>query len=126
MWRIPGILLFCFAALAQENARTAVAPPNAPATSAAAATLPADAKNDAPSAPATNDPIIITNTPYKIPENQILQFPVQLTREARIALTPKNQVVDYVKGAIAVDRKSTRLNSSHSQISYAVFCLKKK
>src|SRR2546427_8476434 len=29
-------------------------------------------------------------------------------------------------GAVAVDRKSTRLNSSHSQISYAVFCLKKK
>src|SRR2546430_13690434 len=28
--------------------------------------------------------------------------------------------------ALALDRKSTRLNSSHSQISYAVFCLKKK
>src|SRR5688572_31458892 len=28
--------------------------------------------------------------------------------------------------ALAEDRKSTRLNSSHSQISYAVFCLKKK
>src|SRR5688572_31227529 len=27
---------------------------------------------------------------------------------------------------IKLDRKSTRLNSSHSQISYAVFCLKKK
>src|SRR2546430_9537229 len=27
---------------------------------------------------------------------------------------------------IGSDRKSTRLNSSHSQISYAVFCLKKK
>src|SRR2546430_7454977 len=27
---------------------------------------------------------------------------------------------------IGIDRKSTRLNSSHSQISYAVFCLKKK
>src|SRR2546430_11936961 len=27
---------------------------------------------------------------------------------------------------VAADRKSTRLNSSHSQISYAVFCLKKK
>src|SRR2546430_10955258 len=27
---------------------------------------------------------------------------------------------------ITLDRKSTRLNSSHSQISYAVFCLKKK
>src|SRR2546430_6305037 len=28
--------------------------------------------------------------------------------------------------AVNGDRKSTRLNSSHSQISYAVFCLKKK
>src|SRR2546427_1308338 len=27
---------------------------------------------------------------------------------------------------VGSDRKSTRLNSSHSQISYAVFCLKKK
>src|SRR2546427_9633129 len=27
---------------------------------------------------------------------------------------------------VPIDRKSTRLNSSHSQISYAVFCLKKK
>src|SRR2546430_8525332 len=29
-------------------------------------------------------------------------------------------------GGLRRDRKSTRLNSSHSQISYAVFCLKKK
>src|SRR2546427_1639737 len=29
-------------------------------------------------------------------------------------------------GRLVEDRKSTRLNSSHSQISYAVFCLKKK
>src|SRR2546430_7533060 len=29
-------------------------------------------------------------------------------------------------GLAPLDRKSTRLNSSHSQISYAVFCLKKK
>src|SRR5206468_11166390 len=29
-------------------------------------------------------------------------------------------------GTINIDRKSTRLNSSHDQISYAVFCLKKK
>src|SRR5205085_10151959 len=34
----------------------------------------------------------------------------------------------YTRGHVllGVDRKSTRLNSSHSQISYAVFCLKKK
>src|SRR3989475_10886641 len=31
-----------------------------------------------------------------------------------------------VQAALTGDRKSTRLNSSHSQISYAVFCLKKK
>src|SRR2546430_14689112 len=35
------------------------------------------------------------------------------------AVTPRTR-------AIIPDRKSTRLNSSHSQISYAVFCLKKK
>src|SRR5438034_8200347 len=29
-------------------------------------------------------------------------------------------------GALSTDRKSTRLNSSHTVISYAVFCLKKK
>src|SRR3712207_9145542 len=38
---------------------------------------------------------------------------------AAISLAP----VPFV---VAVDRKSTRLNSSHANISYAVFCLKKK
>src|SRR2546430_5032438 len=33
----------------------------------------------------------------------------------------RGQIIEF-----AADRKSTRLNSSHSQISYAVFCLKKK
>src|SRR5947209_11453664 len=30
------------------------------------------------------------------------------------------------RAAVVLDRKSTRLNSSHANISYAVFCLKKK
>src|SRR2546430_5642201 len=34
--------------------------------------------------------------------------------------------VRQLESLLAKDRKSTRLNSSHSQISYAVFCLKKK
>src|SRR2546430_8461927 len=34
--------------------------------------------------------------------------------------------LDQVDGDALLDRKSTRLNSSNSQISYAVFCLKKK
>src|SRR3712207_8998267 len=36
------------------------------------------------------------------------------------------QLVDERRIPEAVDRKSTRLNSSHANISYAVFCLKKK
>src|SRR5688572_32432003 len=34
--------------------------------------------------------------------------------------------LENLKTKVMQDRKSTRLNSSHSQISYAVFCLKKK
>src|SRR2546427_1547165 len=41
------------------------------------------------------------------------------------ALT-RDQMPETNRAATAIDRKSTRLNSSHSQISYAVFCLKKK
>src|SRR5688572_31816411 len=41
--------------------------------------------------------------------------------------TGEKQEVRPTWGLVAEgDRKSTRLNSSHSQISYAVFCLKKK
>src|SRR5207244_8613316 len=35
-------------------------------------------------------------------------------------------VIEVVDGGDRIDRKSTRLNSSHQIISYAVFCLKKK
>src|SRR2546430_13669939 len=34
-------------------------------------------------------------------------------------------LVTWIRIGMVLDRKSTRLNSSHSQISYAVFCLKK-
>src|SRR2546430_4859886 len=41
-------------------------------------------------------------------------------------LVPGTNVNWCVKKIWSGDRKSTRLNSSHSQISYAVFCLKKQ
>src|SRR2546430_4939593 len=44
----------------------------------------------------------------------------KLVRDGR-----EEEIVRRIRVARA-DRKSTRLNSSHSQISYAVFCLKKK
>src|SRR5688572_32543809 len=40
--------------------------------------------------------------------------------------TKSNRPFSQQFHACSQDRKSTRLNSSHSQISYAVFCLKKK
>src|SRR3712207_7232872 len=43
---------------------------------------------------------------------------------AAVASIARHDVVDEV--APVLDRKSTRLNSSHANISYAVFCLKKK
>src|SRR5690554_7066144 len=47
---------------------------------------------------------------------------------AEVALDEKVPVINFSlgKGDWIVDRKSTRLNSSHVRISYAVFCLKKK
>src|SRR3712207_7442452 len=51
------------------------------------------------------------------------------------AFTPNESAVYFdhidttgaaLTGSASVDRKSTRLNSSHANISYAVFCLKKK
>src|SRR5205085_3935815 len=44
-----------------------------------------------------------------------------------IASISRKQLLNILqKRCYELDRKSTRLNSSHSQISYAVFCLKKK
>src|SRR2546430_8257174 len=49
-------------------------------------------------------------------------------RVARPVETDNKAVADklVLAHSLDTDRKSTRLNSSHSQISYAVFCLKKK
>src|SRR5689334_23703335 len=46
--------------------------------------------------------------------------------DARIVPDVKDEDQQEEEKAIETDRKSTRLNSSHSSISYAVFCLKKK
>src|SRR3712207_7235633 len=42
------------------------------------------------------------------------------------AIRAKVQAADILVISTPTDRKSTRLNSSHANISYAVFCLKKK
>src|SRR2546430_5933899 len=55
-------------------------------------------------------------------------LPGQRVRLENLRVTDRFGAV-HAQAQLAVefeDRKSTRLNSSHSQISYAVFCLKKK
>src|SRR2546430_5270253 len=53
-----------------------------------------------------------------------------ITVEARVVVASIDTYLRYAEAlgitSTVADRKSTRLNSSHSQISYAVFCLKKK
>lgn len=84
MWRFFGFLMFCCNfLLAEENATPAAVPQDFPAET-------------------TSTNIIITNAPYKIPENRILQFTVPISKEGRIALAAKSQVVDFAKAAIAV------------------------
>src|SRR5579862_10027353 len=51
------------------------------------------------------------------------RWPVGMCQEAPTAPGPPRR---RGEATVPVDRKSTRLNSSHSSISYAVFCLKKK
>src|SRR5256886_4651200 len=57
---------------------------------------------------------------------------IERLKPARIVISPgpgtpvAAGITEDVVGHFYKDRKSTRLNSSHSQISYAVFCLKKK
>src|SRR2546427_8820965 len=57
----------------------------------------------------------VANTPLRVP----------LPRELCTHTVPIQTARLHKRGRKS-DRKSTRLNSSHSQISYAVFCLKKK
>src|SRR5688572_31828144 len=52
-------------------------------------------------------------------------YPIEAVHEAEIRRERNGRQKQVVR-LTTEDRKSTRLNSSHSQISYAVFCLKKK
>src|SRR2546422_6170794 len=54
------------------------------------------------------------------------KFTSQHGQDHRLPYDPAADLSTQVAQSLARDRKSTRLNSSHGYISYAVFCLKKK
>src|SRR3712207_8150785 len=62
-------------------------------------------------------------TPERPSHNLPLEFSSFVGREKE--LSEVRRLLDNTR-LLTLDRKSTRLNSSHANISYAVFCLKKK
>src|SRR5256885_5320035 len=58
--------------------------------------------------------------------NDPVPVPNAAERTLRMALAMRKRVGELIVPWRKIDRKSTRLNSSHLVISYAVFCLKKK
>src|SRR2546427_3076842 len=73
-------------------------------------------------------------SPRPLARGRLMRFHFDPAPEQRAALEAQLARLQQPAAALELldpilpdgDRKSTRLNSSHSQISYAVFCLKKK
>src|SRR5256886_7424321 len=66
-----------------------------------------------------------TNAPKSRVDGAEFEFRVKATPDLEIGSTlglMSSKYVELTLHALSRDRKSTRLNSSHSQISYAVFC----
>src|SRR5437870_11128942 len=90
---------------------------------------------DAVSSFSIDPPTTLTSFPLQSsrPHRDLHPFPTRrssdLSRPAPARSPRPRPIVRYILSLVffsSVDRKSTRLNSSHVAISYAVFCLKKK
>src|SRR2546430_9882659 len=69
----------------------------------------------------------VASSGQSLTQRLIMKFPIgSMPRRHQDSRMLCGVIVWNVNQRTYVDRKSTRLNSSHSQISYAVFCLKKK
>src|SRR5688572_30853476 len=66
------------------------------------------------------------NALYPLVQSVLVQDEALKRADARIRELEAELGIEPEQPPQQQDRKSTRLNSSHSQISYAVFCLKKK
>src|SRR5256885_13297713 len=66
------------------------------------------------------------NTPRRTEVSMLRKVPDQIAVGIEHTDESMRRLVHWVMLGLVLDRKSTRLNSSHLVISYAVFCLKKK
>src|SRR2546430_16493821 len=73
-----------------------------------------------------NDPATTEIYPLSLHDALPISCRCLRLREDRCGYNENENENDEKDEPTTQDRKSTRLNSSHSQISYAVFCLKKK
>src|SRR5690606_40513954 len=75
-----------------------------------------------------SDPLAGAIVKMPVAKKMIERVAVPVTASTILRRTPADEVKTIVEKGVpaALDRKSTRLNSSHVKISYAVFCLKKK
>src|SRR5689334_24346991 len=65
--------------------------------------------------------LFVSQSCWLMPMHSRARFPTALSQPSHSSVTLWEETAP-----VKLDRKSTRLNSSHSSISYAVFCLKKK
>src|SRR2546421_6208269 len=80
-------------------------------------------RSPCPSHPARNEATV----PGPRPSGRCGEEMASLTASQKVTVKPPSTTIRWpVTYVLPADRKSTRLNSSHDQISYAVFCLKKK
>src|SRR3712207_8160542 len=76
-------------------------------------------------------PLTQDRSPYAdpaafVPLSRVATDPMAVVIPASLPVRSLDELIDYARARPGADRKSTRLNSSHANISYAVFCLKKK
>src|SRR5690554_7069018 len=94
---------------------------------------PACADEEFEAKQALNDPGLFAELTFDLNEDVAAPY-INTGRDPMVAIVREQGVNSQTEmaaafdraGFAAIDRKSTRLNSSHVRISYAVFCLKKK
>src|SRR5438874_3811871 len=128
---LASVLLFTGCSLPWQHSNAAANSPK-PTTKQLLATLQKNFRNVSAfhvTMQVNNPGKAITNGIQLLNANGDIVMPDKVKAQATVVLSGQSITVNLISIAnnqFITDRKSTRLNSSHVEISYAVFCLKKK